>query len=167
MCLEKIKDLKIHVVITIVSVVFAIITYLVLGKSPETFIAIATIALVGATIVIAYFNRQLWLAQDMPFLDFYAKEDDWIYIKNVGKGAALEVNYTYKINGNPSNSYEFNALSPNQELRLDIKYPVLDSKGNYAVLTIDVRYKDVNKKTYTQNSILPIKFNQSGITFNG
>ena len=74
---------------------------------------------------------------------------------------------TYKINGNRSNSYEFNALYPDKERRLDIKYPVLDSKGNYAVLTIDATYEDVNKKKYTQNSIMPIKFNHSGITFNG
>ncbi|MCZ7392942.1 MAG: hypothetical protein ABOK23_03515 [Candidatus Methanoperedens sp.] len=70
MYLEKIKALKIPLTFIIIVIVSAIITFLILGISPETFIAIATIALVIATAYLAYINQKIWIAQDKPFLIF-------------------------------------------------------------------------------------------------
>ncbi len=42
--------------------------------------AIATVALVIATIILANFNKKLWLAQDKPWLAFYVKNLDFGFI---------------------------------------------------------------------------------------
>jgi len=122
MCLDKIRDLIIPITISIVAIISAIVTYIFLGKSPETFIAIATIALVAATIYMGYINEKLWIAQDKPWLYFFIIEETRsrgtpfslsLYVKNVGKGVAFDVGYhVYE----PINkSYNIMALSPNEE----------------------------------------------------
>jgi hypothetical protein len=122
MCLDKIRDLIVPIVITIVAIIFGIVTYLILGNRPETFIAIATIALVAATIYIAYFNMKLWIAQDKPWLYFFVKKVDFfigeptrlgIYVKNVGKGVAFDIKY--QVEAPINKSFNIVALSPNEE----------------------------------------------------
>lgn len=106
--IKRIIDIYLIYIITFLTICFAIYTYFVLGRSPETFIAIATIALVGATIYLAYFNNKLWLAQDKPVLIFeltksrkesgFNSEDSKhfvLYVKNIGKGAAFDINFSF------------------------------------------------------------------------
>jgi hypothetical protein len=89
-------------------------------------------------------------------LHFYSEQDGSIYVKNVGKGAALDVEYIYKKNGRlESSTMTWEALSPNEKFRLDIEYPVLDREGNYMVLTIDATCKDINNETHIRKSIIP------------
>ncbi len=109
---RKIVDTHLITLITISTISFAIYTYFVLGTRPETFIAIATIALVGATIYLAYFNNKLWLAQDKPLLIFeltkrrkeakFNSEDPKyfvLYVKNIGRGAAFDIKYSFYMTG--------------------------------------------------------------------
>lgn len=106
--IKRIIDIYFIHIITSLTICFAIYAYFVFGISPETFIAIATIALVGATIYLAYFNNKLWLAQDKPVLIFeftksrkelgFNSEDSKhfvLYVKNIGKGAAFDINFLF------------------------------------------------------------------------
>lgn len=160
MCLEKIKILKWHIAYLAIVLILIVIAYLILGKSPETFIAIATIALVAATIYIAYFNMKLWIAQDKPWLCSYHKlADNRSYIKNVGKGAALGVKFTLKFGGSPRYQQSIPCLSPNEEYAFtkSPESPVLDTKGNVMEYEIDeITYKDINGITKNQKLNKPI-----------
>ncbi len=98
---EKIRETRVPIAIAVLTIIFAIVAYSVLGNQPETFTAIATIALVTATIYIAYLNLKLWQAQDRPWLMFDVRCMDWaggdrkcfMYVTNIGKGPAIEVTF--------------------------------------------------------------------------
>jgi hypothetical protein len=119
-----------------------------------TIIAIATIALVAATSYTVYFNQKLWLAQDIPLLHFYVKlgrdTNDRLFIKNIGKGAALDVKFTVKHGGRPEVDIDGLVLAPREE------YKILDlSPDNVEKYEIDeITYFDVNKRTINQEKIV-------------
>lgn len=136
MYLEKIRKMKMRITIAIVAAVAiasSIYVISVYDIKPEIFTAIATIALVIVTIFLVWANLQLvniTKNQDRPYLHFYAKRNGSIYIKNVGKGVALNVEYMYIKNGRPEGTIRtWDALSPKEKFPLDIRYPVLDNEG--------------------------------------
>lgn len=151
--LKKMADTHLITLITIFTVGLAINTYLVLGKQAETFIAIATIALVGATIYIAYFNNKLWLAQDRPYLDFRLKPDgnhkDQVnfYIKNIGKGSAIDI--TFKIE---NTTYSRKSLGYSEEILLETD-GFVEATKKYVSGVKNIRCKDINGIEIKQDSI--------------
>jgi phosphoribosylanthranilate isomerase len=176
MYLEKIRKMKVRIIIAIVAIASLIYVIISVDKTPENITAIATVALVIVTIFLVYANSQLanitenlvyanlqlvqiTKNQDKPYLHFYAKQDGSIYIKNAGKGAALNVEYTYNKNGRPEYPIRtWDVLCPNEEFELDIKYPVKDDEDNDMVLTIDARCNDINNELHIQDSIIPYLF---------
>jgi len=79
----------------------------------------ATVLLVGATMILAYLNYQLWLSQDKPILDFTTRIAEYekpiptdiketiggekvkilktgdvvLYVRNIGKGPAFDIRF--------------------------------------------------------------------------
>lgn len=168
MYLEKIRKMKERITIAIVAIASLIYVIISVDKTPEIITAIATIALVIVTIYLVSANLQLVNVtknivsanlrlvkitenQDRPYLHSYAKQDGSIYIKNVGKGVALNVEYTYNKNDRPE--YR-DVLCPNEEFELDIRYPVKDDAGNDMSLTIESRCEDINYVRHEQESII-------------
>lgn len=159
MCLDKIRDLIVPIAISIVAIISVIVTYLILGKSPETFIAIATIALVVATIYIAYFNMNLWIAQDKPWLYFYQKESVLgdrvdLYVVNVGKGVALDVEFKVAAKSIPK-KYSVLPIGKDEPFS-DIMEGKI-SKETQDIKISNIKYNDTNKISYNQpDSIIQI-----------
>jgi hypothetical protein len=126
-------------------------------------IAIITIFLVIATAIIAYFNMQLWIAQDKPWLHFYVRQNAGrSYVKNIGKGAALNVKFSIRLVGSKGDGFEIDALSPNQEFVIG-ESPIRDIKRNPLEMEIgDIVYEDINGRTYKQKPIKPqiVDFNE-------
>ncbi len=174
MYLEKIISLKVPIVITILAIVSIIITFLFLGMSPETVTAIATIALVVATIYIAYFNMKLWIAQDKPWIYYSIKEVNYhfinepsrlmIFVKNVGKGAALDVQS--KVDEPINKTFHFESLSPNEvltELLTPIDKPVdeeyvrkIKEYIRFKHIQVKTDYSDINGWWHHQESVISV-----------
>lgn len=117
-------------------------------------LAIVTVFLVRATIQLANITKN----QDKPWLHFYfmlsdgrSFNHDRLYVKNIGKGAALEVEFTVKHGGLPAYQQKLDALAPSQ------KFVVLDiPPDNSEIYEIDeIMYKDINKNAINQQKIDP------------
>ena len=113
----------------------------------------ATLLLVVVTIGLAYFNLRLWLAQDRPYLEFRLKPADEnqkniynFYIKNIGKGPAIDI--TFKID---NTTYSRKSLDSHEEILLDAVGFVDVEK--YINGVQNIHYKDINKKKQKHNSI--------------
>ncbi len=119
----------------------------------EIITAIATIFLVIATILLAYFNMKLWRAQDKPWLSFHIRKLDFqfvggpapfiLYVKNIGKGPALDVKFKIDlINGRFDKEYE--SLSPNEErIVMEIPKSVFDPPVSEFYIN-EIEYTDIN-----------------------
>ncbi len=137
------------IAIAVVTIIFAIVACLDLGNTPETFIAIATIALVGATIYIAYFNMKLWHAQDRPWLRFHVGCMDMnnekfclLYVTNIGRGAALDVKFKTL-----AKEFHYDSLTPGLGQRIEkVSFP-LPPNG---IEIREISYTDINKNRATQ-----------------
>lgn len=116
--------------------------------------AFAVVFLVIATILLAYFNMKLWHAQDKPHLKFRLEKSMVVfangtpspyvlYIKNIGKGSAFDINF--QIDNNPH--LPIPELEPQQELQIDSITP------NEIVLITKIIYKDINELSMTQKPI--------------
>lgn len=118
-----------------------------------TIIGIATVLLVVATLVLAYFNFRLWLAQDRPYLDFRLKHDEILenqlnfYIKNIGKGSAIDI--TFKID---NTTYSRKSLDSREEILIEtVKF--VEATNKYINGIKNIRYKDINGFGKKQDSI--------------
>lgn len=113
-------------------------------------LAIVTLFLAKATIQLANITKN----QDKPWLHFYfilgdinKITKDMLYVKNIGKGAALDVKFTV----NNGVQYTLDALAPSQKyvvLKLlsdDVKEYVID----------EITYKDINEKPKKQQKVEP------------
>ncbi|MGB8215710.1 MAG: hypothetical protein WCE94_00245 [Candidatus Methanoperedens sp.] len=129
-------------------------------------LTISTIFLVVATGIIAYYNRKLWIAQDKPWLHFYVRQNaESLYVKNIGKGAALKVRCNIRLGGSGGDGYEPDALEPGQESVIR-EFPIRDNNGNPLEIEIeDIVYEDINEITYKQKPIRPqiVDFNDNQI----
>jgi hypothetical protein len=137
--------MRVLIAIAVVTVVFAIVTYSILGNKPETFIAIATIALVAATVYVAYFNMKLWHAQDRPWLRFHVGCDDraggdrfcFLYVTNIGRGPALDVNFKTL-----NREFHYDSLTPGIGQWIEkVSFP-LPPDG---IQNRDINYTDINQ----------------------
>ncbi len=158
MCLDKIRDLLVLKAIPIVTPISAIVIYLILGKTPETFIAIATTVLAAATIYIAYFNNKLWEAQDKPWLYFYQKKSGLgrgdLYVVNVGRGVALDVEFKVAAKSNPE---KYNVLPIGKDEQFSDIMEGKISKETQDINISNIKYNDINKISYSQpDSIIQI-----------
>jgi hypothetical protein len=122
--------------------------------------AIATIALFIVTGYLAKATIQLTNItknQDKPWLHFYfmlgdkSITNDWLYVKNIGKGAALDVKFNVKIGGIPTIQQTLDALAPSQEFVV-LKLPS-DNTKEYEI--DEISYKDINEKPINQQNIQP------------
>lgn len=127
-------------------------------------IAVATVALVGATIWLALDNRKMRLAQDKPWLYFYLKEmyfgsgfvgsvdqlpsPFYLYVKNVGKGPAINIKFKVE-----QAEVQREALSPEEESHInEIK---LDSELMSKGITIEnITCKDLNDYERPQEKVI-------------
>lgn len=113
-------------------------------------LAIVTVFLVKATIQLADISKN----QDKPWLHFYymyVDDRNQLYVKNIGKGAALEVEFTVKNGGLPAHQQKLDALAPSQEFVV-LSLPSDDSN----IYEIDeIMYKDINKNAIKQQKIDP------------
>lgn len=120
----------------------------------------ATLLLVVVTLGLAYFNLRLWLAQDRPYLEFRLRPADEnqkkqfnFYIKNIGKGPAIDI--TFKI---ANTTYSRKSLDSHEEILLET--------GEIADITKyingveNIRHKDINGIFKKQDSI---KFMDMGV----
>jgi hypothetical protein len=121
-------------------------------------LAIVTLFLVRATIQLANITKN----QDKPWLHFYyilaeggLHSNDKLYVKNIGKGAAFEVEYTIKHRGIQYLEHKLGALAPGQ------KFTVLNMPSNNSEpYEIDeIKYKDINNTPITQQKIEPMIMN--------
>lgn len=126
-----------------------------LNTNSGAIVAFATIALVVATAILAYFNQKLayfnqklWGTRDKPYLYFYTKNpgyvghetERWLYVKNVGKGIALHV---YFKDENDDFEELFGQLPVNEKREL--------KKVNGSGIEIHVSYYDMNEYEYSQD----------------
>ncbi|MBU3967692.1 MAG: hypothetical protein KKG76_10015 [Euryarchaeota archaeon] len=105
------------------------------------FLVIVTGLLVLATLQLANITKN----QDKPWLYFYWKNDDDgvnLYVKNVGKGVAVDVQYRIG-----AHKRTIDAISP-KEKKLLSKIPV-DDKEEFQI--DDLTYKDINLMPMNQN----------------
>ncbi len=128
---------------------------IIVNLGNEADLVIATIALVIATIalviVTAHYNKKLWIAQDRPWL--YIKKDNfesrhWLNFKNVGKGIALNVEYTI-LNGESNETHLLPMIPVNEEIG------ITNSEWSHLKETMikDIAYDDINGKHYEQDDI--------------
>lgn len=134
-----------------------------------TFLVIVTLALVIATWQLVKVNKRMMLSQDKPWLYFYtAKKEsqvygnpspiiNYLYVKNVGKGAALKIRFTVNLDNQSSPITETRpddefSLSPNEELRIT-KLP--NSHGDVSIENIC--YLDINEEKRYQKEV-PITY---------
>ncbi|OGM11229.1 hypothetical protein A2Z22_00730 [Candidatus Woesebacteria bacterium RBG_16_34_12] len=126
--------------------------------------AIATVALVIVTGFLVWATKQLvniTKNQDKPWLHFYFRLGDFktidrLYVKNIGKGAALEVEFTLK-HGLIAYTQKLDALAPTQEFALPGDFDSSEiPPDNSKIYEIDkIMYKDINKNAINQPKIEP------------
>lgn len=137
----------------------------VLETYSGTLTAIATIALVIATVFLVKATSLLaniTKNQDKPWLHFYFMladgglySNDRLYVKNIGKGAALEVEYTVKHGGLPAYTQKLDALAPGQRFTALETPP--DNSEPYEIE--EIKYKDINNNPINQQKIEPMIIN--------
>lgn len=115
--------------------------------------AIATVALVVATLYLAYDNSKMLKAQDKPYLYFYVKQisltnpnlGEGLYVKNAGKGPAFKIKMEIESINISIPSIE--VLSPKDEV-------LVDSKLNFKMVSegikIKVKYNDIFDGIYDE-----------------
>lgn len=111
---------------------------------------IATVFLVLATLILAYFNLKLWLAQDKPHLIFTVKPENGVsfYIKNIGKGPAIDI--SFKVG---TIAYSRKSLAPLEEVLIRQHKGYMEGLDSYINGVKYIRYKDINGKKRKQNPI--------------
>ncbi|MDO8726710.1 MAG: hypothetical protein Q7J35_11640 [Candidatus Methanoperedens sp.] len=125
----------------------------IFDKHEGSIIGIATVLLVVATLVLAYFNLKMWLAQDRPYLDFRIRHDEILenqfnfYIKNIGKGSAIDI--TFKID---NTIYSRKSLDSHEEILIETVESLEDTK-KYINGIKNIKFKDINGFGKKQNSI--------------
>ena len=126
----------------------------ILDNHEGSIIGIATLLLVLVTLGLAYFNLRLWLAQDRPYLDFRLKPPDEnhknqfnFYIKNIGKGPAIDI--TFKID---NTKYLKKSLDSHEEILIET-VGFAEYHNKYINGVKNIRYKDINRIKKKQNSI--------------
>lgn len=124
-------------------------------------VAIATVFLVIATVLLV----RVTLTQNKPWLYFYFKKEyrpsmeftengngmprlpPQLYVKNVGKGPAIEIEFEIgQIN------IPLNALSPQEEVNINEKYPGISDKFK-KIKIINIKYNDLNKQSCSQDDL--------------
>lgn len=128
--------------------------------------AIATVALVVATISLIKYNKKLWRSQNEPLLYFYKDHftstkldisslNTGFFVKNVGKGPAIEV----KLNvGSKKQEYYSNALSPGEKSMILFTptkcFERFSGGTTIGEVTIDdITYKDLNGFNYSHKKV--------------
>jgi hypothetical protein len=135
---------------------------------------LATVALVIATVILAYLNFKLWISQDMPRLYFSLKLEDKttpthtgekvtifgkeveliktgdyvLYVTNIGKGPAFEIHFDLEDLGSPFAMY-IDCLMPKEKRRIT-KLPEIQYKVTGLV------YKDINGRKIKKKLILDL-----------
>ena len=116
--------------------------------------SIATVVLVSATILLAHYNKKLWLAQDRPYLDFRLRpvEENHkiqfnICIKNIGKGPAMDI--TFKI---ANTKYFRHSLGSHEEMVLET-FETVGATKKCVDGVKDIEYEDINGTKKKQDSI--------------
>lgn len=130
--------------------------------------AIATVALVVATISLIEYNKKLWRSQNEPLLYFYKNEfmsksdklgnssrNTGFFVKNVGKGPAIEVKLNVE---SEKQEYYSNALSPGEKSLIfftPTKYfERFSGATTIGEVTIDdITYKDLNGFKYSHKKV--------------
>lgn len=123
-------------------------------------VAIATVFLVITTVLLV----RVTLTQNKPWLYFYFKESQTsmefnkngngiprlppqLYVKNVGKGPAIEIEFEIGQIKIP-----LNALSPQEEVNInEIHFGILGKSKKIKI--IDIKYIDLNKQSCSQNDL--------------
>ena len=124
-------------------------------------VAIATVFLVIATVLLV----KVTLTQNKPWLYFYFKKEyrpsmefnkngngmprspPQLYVKNVGKGPAIEIEFEIGQIEIP-----LNALSPQEEVNINEKYPGIFDKSK-KIKIINIKYDDINKQSCSQDDL--------------
>lgn len=136
---------------------------------------LATVALVLATVILAYLNFKLWISQDMPRLYFslnlenkktptptgekitingkevgeLIKTGDYVlYVTNIGKGPAFEIHFDLDNIGSPFSQY-IDCLMPKEKCRVTM-LPGFQYKVTGLV------YKDINGRKIKKKLILDL-----------
>ena len=123
--------------------------------------AIATVALVVATVLLANFNKKLWRAQNEPLLYFYkecfmhesgklgiSSQQMGFFVKNVGKGPAIKVKLNVRF-GNPQ-EYSIETLSPGEKSQIFITPKIYFDRE---VTIHDITYNDLNGFKYRHEKV--------------
>ncbi len=122
--------------------------------------ALATIFLVGVTAFLVYATIQLtkvtkkmWLAQDKPYLIFYMRFMEMtgrriplLYVKNIGKGPALDIRFNVAVN-NQHSPQEIIAIAPYEEIQTTAMVPP-ETHGEVHIT--EITYRDTNEILYNQ-----------------
>ena len=133
--------------------------------------AIATVALVVATISLVEYNKKLWRTQNEPLLYFYnnyfmpksgkldiSSPHIGFFVKNVGKGPAIEVKLNVRSGQQEQQEYYSNALSPGEKSLIFITpkkyFDVFSGEATIGEVTIDdITYKDLNGFKYFHKKV--------------
>lgn len=123
-------------------------------------VAIATVLLVIATVLLV----RVTLTQNKPWLYFYFKESPpcmeftkngygmarlppQLYVKNVGKGPAIEIKFEIK-----QIKISLNALSPQEEVNINEVHSGIPGKSKRIKITY-IKYNDLNKQSCSQDDL--------------
>jgi len=125
------------------------------------FLVIATVFLVRATVLLV----RVTLTQNKPWLYFFKKEDrpgtefnkngngvtrlPQLYVKNVGKGPAIEIEFKIE-----QNTIQLNALSPQEEVNIIKIYPSISDKLSKKNKITDIKYNDLNNQSCSQDNVI-------------
>ena len=113
----------------------------------------ATLLLVVVTLGLVYINLRLWRAQDRPYLEFRfepANENNKkpfnFYIKNIGKGPAIDITFE-----TDNKNYTRKSLGFKEEILLDSGE--FSESMKYTNGVKNIRYKDINGFKIKHDSI--------------
>lgn len=141
---------------------------------PQTALQIATIGLVVATGVLAWFTWGLWQetkASRQPrlvaYIDFFPPDHGEIRFVNAGAGAALNVDITFAAEGGELRRLNPPVVLPGDGLNYHL-LSTLDTESNpdvkglrkmieaFSTMVVDGTYQDVRGHTYNLNQRLDI-----------
>ena len=141
---------------------------------PLTALLIATIGLVAATGVLAWFTRGLWQetkASRQPrlvaYIDFFPPDHGEIRFVNAGSGSALDVDITFAADGGELRRLNPPVVLPGDGLNYHL-LSTLDTESNpdvkgfgktveaFPAMLVDGTYQDVRGNTYKLNQRLDI-----------